>query len=77
MNNFFKAQRPVEFKAREFQTLKYRWGFSDGIFHKLKEASLQSGLDIERLLDLDVALIQRLGFHVKLNKDVKKKWLLK
>ena len=77
MNDFFTAQRPVELKAREFNALKYRWGFSDGELHKLKEASQHYGIYVKRLLDLEIELIQRLGFYVNINKGVKEKWLLK
>jgi len=77
MNDFFMSQRPAELKAREFNALKYRWGFSDGIFHKLKETSQHCGIDIDRLLDLEIGLIQRLGFYINIDKVVKKKWLLK
>jgi hypothetical protein len=77
MNDFFMAQRPLELKAREFNALKYRWGFSDVVFHKLKEASQHCGIDVKRLLDLEIELIKRLGFYVNINKGVKEKWLSK
>ena len=77
MNDFFSSRRPKDLSAREFNAMKYRWGFVDGEFYKLKETSLQYGIDIEKLFDLDVKLIRRLGFHINPDKGMKKKWLLK
>jgi hypothetical protein len=75
LNNFFISQQPKELKTNEFNALKYRWGFSDGIFHKLKETSIHYGVDINRLLDLEIGLIQRLGFYIKSETVVRKQWL--
>jgi hypothetical protein len=77
INDFFMSKRPPELKAREFNALKYRWGFSDDVFHKLKDTSQYSGIDINRLLDLEIDFIRRLGFHIITNKSERVKWLSK
>jgi len=77
LQSFFTSNKPEDLKAKDFNALKYRWGFEDGVFHKLFEVSNKYDIDINYLLDLEIAFISRLGFRVKITEDAKKEWLKK
>lgn len=77
IDSFLSSRRPKELKAREFSALKYRWGFIDGTFHKLKESAQHNKIDANRLLDLDIEFIERLGFYVTITNNIREKWLTK
>ncbi len=75
MREFFDSARPPEFRVREFNALRFRWGFADRNFHKLKAAADKFSVDIERLQAIEMAFIDRLGFCVKINETDRLNWL--
>lgn len=75
--SFFSSQKPTDLKSKEFEALKYRWGFKDSKFHKIKETIKQCDIDIDTLLKLEIQFINRLGFQVKVTESNKKRWLKK
>jgi len=74
-NTFFTSKKPTELKTKEFNALRYRWGFEDTHFHKLKDTSKYYNISVEDLLKLEIELINRLGFQVKINGSDKSRWL--
>ncbi len=74
---FFASKKPEDLNLDEFDALKYRWGFNDGKFHKLKDTSNKYGISMDGLLNIEVAFINRLGFQVKITGAIKKRWFKK
>ena len=75
IDEFFNAKRPTEIKQKVFKALKYRWGFLDREFHRLKETAEVFAIDVNELLSAEVSFINRLGWQVRLTEAAKKKWL--
>lgn len=75
IDQFFNSKKPTEIKQKVFKALKYRWGFSDREFHKLKETAKRFGVKIDDLLSAEISLLNRLGWQIKLTEMAKKKWL--
>lgn len=75
ITEFFTSKKPREIKREMFDSLKYRWGFSDGSIHKLKESAETYEMDIEELLQTERLFIQRIGWEVGISESVKRKWL--
>ena len=74
IRSFFISEKPNELSKNEFGAIKYRWGFIDSKFHKLKDTLLKYYLSIEELYNLDYEFVQRLGYYIKINENVKEKW---
>lgn len=74
IDKFFKSEKPTEIKQRVFEALKYRWGFKDREFHKLKETAKKFSIKIEELLLAEISLFNRLGWRIKLTDSIRKKW---
>ena len=72
IKSFFTLRNPKETKVKEFKALKFRWGFTDKIFHTLKETSELQDIKLELIFELDKQLIERLGFFVNLTNRQKK-----
>lgn len=75
IDQFFNSKKPVEIKQKVFKALKYRWGFSDREFHKLKETAKKFGVKIDELLLAEISLLNRLGWQIRVTEMAKKKWL--
>lgn len=75
INEFFLFKKPTEIKQNVFKALKYRWGFSNSEFHKLKETSKKFNINFNELLLAEVSLLSRLGWQIQLTETTKKKWL--
>ena len=75
LSEFFSGKRPEELKAKQFQALRKRWGFKDRTLYTLKSIAEEYDLVLEDFLEVEITLINRLGWVVSLNKQAKKKWL--
>lgn len=74
LNDFFYSKKPVELSKDEFNSLKTRWGFNDGIVYKIKEVCKITNLKIDDYFKAEKNLIQRLGFRMKDTAQVEQKW---
>lgn len=74
---FFNSKRPHEINTKEFNALKFRWGFTDKKIHKLKESSIKYSIDTENLLSLEIEITKRLGLNININDGSKTKWMRK
>jgi len=72
---FLNSKRPIEVKNKVFNALKYRWGFSDKEFHKLKESAKIFDVRIDELLLVEISLLKKLGWQIGITETTKKKWL--
>lgn len=71
---FFNNKKPTELTSKQFDALKYRWGFQDGIVYKIKETLKFKQISIEEYFISEQSLIKRLGFRMSTNKSVLDKW---
>lgn len=72
---FFLTDKPTEIKQYEFEAMKYRWGYLDKIFHSIHETAAHSKITEENIFKLDLMLIERLGFFVRINEVDQKRWM--
>ena len=75
IDEFFRGKRPKELSAKVFKALRFRWGFDDGDTYYLKSVADEYDIDVDDLLNAEVALVGRLGWRVALNKSATKRWL--
>lgn len=75
VRTFFSSPRPKELKAKEFEALRYRWGFCDRKFHTIKDTSAVHRLDPGAVALLDRHFIERLGFHPEATEAQMQKWI--
>ena len=52
-----------------------RWGYVDHKVRKLKQASKETGVSIENLLESEIELVEKLGWSVKDTPAERKKWI--
>jgi len=77
IGSFFTSKKPDDLKKEEFEILKYRWGFKNNEFHTLKDTSNKYYIDINTLLKIEMAFINRLGFQVKITESNRNRWVKK
>jgi len=77
IHSFFTSKKPDDLKEKEFEALKYRWGFEDGKFHTLKDTSRKYCLNMAVLLKMETEFINRLGFQIKFTAATRNNWLKK
>ena len=75
VRTFFFSPRQKELKAKEFEALKYRWGFFDRKFHTIMDTSEVYKLDPSIVVSLDKNFIERLGFHTDPTEIEMRKWI--
>lgn len=75
LERIFSAKRPKDFPKHIFEVLKMRWGYNDFCTRKLKVTSKQSGISLDELLELEMKLVEKLGWTVKNSPDERKKWI--
>jgi hypothetical protein len=71
---FFQNEKPIELSDKQFEALKLRWGFNDGIVYKIREIKKSLNMCIDEYLIAEKNLIQRLGFRMSNSKSVIKNW---
>lgn len=74
LTEFFGHRRPEELKKDEFDFLRHRWGYVDNEVHKIKESIKKFNFDIERAIEIDKSLLNRLGLTIKDRVSDRKKW---
>lgn len=74
-HDFFTSNRPKDMKLKEFEALKYRWGFKDGELYFLAEAAKTYDIDLTNLFTAEIGFIKRLGWNISLNKTQQVKWM--
>jgi hypothetical protein len=71
---FFQNEKPIELSDKQFEALKLRWGFNDGIVYKIREIKKSLNMGIDEYLIAEKNLIQRLGFRMSNSKSVITNW---
>ena len=74
LTEFFTSKKPKELTAIEFKFLKKRWGFKNFEVYYLKDLCEDFNYEIEKGIELDKLLLNRLGIRVKESKSDLKKW---
>jgi hypothetical protein len=69
--------KPKDIQKEIYEALKLRWGYSDGKVRKLRQAAEKAGLPIERLLEAELELVERLGWSINDTPAERKKWIKK
>ena len=57
-----------------YEALRLRWGYKDNKMRKLRQAAKEAGLSIDRLLEAEIELVEKLGWSVKDSAEERKKW---
>ncbi len=70
---FFKSKPPEELKQPVFNALRRRWGYENGLVHRLEEVASPSS-PLHELLDAEHDLVRRLGWPVKNSPTDNRKW---
>jgi hypothetical protein len=73
LEGFFKSKPPEELKQPVFDALRRRWGYENGLVHRLEEVASPSS-PLPELLDAEHDLVRRLGWPVKNSPTDNRKW---
>jgi hypothetical protein len=71
---FFCSDRPTEMTRKQFEAIRQRWGYSDGITYKLGDIAQMSKEPIRELIILERNLLGRAGWFLEDSKHSLKKW---
>ena len=72
---FFNQNKPNDLSVKEFKFLKYRWGFNDGHIYSLSKSCVTHNYEIEKGIELDRYLMNKLDFKIeKIFTSDNKKW---
>jgi hypothetical protein len=71
---FFNQNKPNDLNVKEFKFLKYRWGFNDGHIYSLIKSCVTYNYEIEKGIELDRYLMNKLDFKIRNNTSDNKKW---
>lgn len=74
LSSFFSGRKPIEITKEQFEALKFRWGFKDGIVYKIKDVKRYLNLSEDDYLLAEKNLIQRIGIRMSTLKSVEEKW---
>jgi len=74
LSSFLNNKKPNELTAKQFDALKFRWGFKDGIVYKMKETLKLRQILIDDYFIAEQNLVGRLGFRMSTTKTVIDKW---
>lgn len=74
LSSFLNNKKPTELTAKQFDALKFRWGFKDGIVYTIKETLKLRQILIDEYFIAEQNLVRRLGFRVSTTKAVIDKW---
>ena len=68
------GKRPKDISKTVYQALMLRWGYLDHKIRKLKQASKETGVPLDILLESEIELVEKLGWSVKDSPAERKKW---
>lgn len=71
---FFNSKKPLEVSTKIFEALKFRWGFEDGVIHKLKKTATEKDVELEDIFNAEQNLVSLMGIRVKNTVSVLNKW---
>lgn len=74
LSSFLNNKKPTELTAKQFDALKFRWGFKDGTVYKIKETLKLRQILIDDYFIAEQNLVRRLGFRMSTTKTVIDKW---
>lgn len=74
LHDFFTGKRPIEISVQQFDALKMRWGFKNGVIYKIKELKKIFDLNVDDYFSAEKNLVQRLGIRMSEAKSVTTKW---
>lgn len=75
LRTLFRSRKPAEMSKTQFQALKKRWGFVDGVMYPLKEIVEEFDEIPNTLVMVERYLLARLGLYVKESPANYRKWL--
>jgi hypothetical protein len=68
-------KKPKEIPKNIYEPLRLRWGYKDYRIRKLKQAAKETGIALDRLLESEIELVEKLGWSVKDTPTERKKWI--
>jgi hypothetical protein len=74
LSEFFNSKKPEELTRQQFDSLKKRWGFSDGDLYFLKDIAQEFDERLTTLVSLERHLFARLGWYVNELPATQRKW---
>jgi hypothetical protein len=69
------GKKPKDISKDIYKALKLRWGYKDYKIRKLKQAAKETGILLDRLLESEIELVEKLGWSVKDTPAERKKWI--
>lgn len=72
--DFFQSNKPYELTKKEFESLKLRWGFSNGSMNKICDVIDDFNLSIDKYVVAERNLLNRLGVSIDVSKSTITKW---
>lgn len=74
LSSFFNTKKPTELTVKQFDALKFRWGFKDRTVYKIKETLKLRQILTDDYFIAEQNLVRRLGFRMSTTKTVIDKW---
>ena len=74
LDELFRGKRPTDLAARLFRALQYRWGHRDRQIHLLIEVADRFDCSVAELIASERDVVRRLGWTVRRDAHVEKKW---
>lgn len=69
------GKKPKEIPKDIYEALRLRWGYKDKKIRKLRQAAKETGIPLDRLLESEIELVEKLGWSVKDTHSERKKWI--
>jgi len=69
------GKKPREIPKDIYEALRFRWGYKDRKIRKLRQAAKETGIPLNRLLESEIELVEKLGWSVKDTLSERKKWI--